>query len=112
MTTDMLPLLGYALFVLVFTGFFYKVFAFIIEMYAKENEEDRLSTTLVFIGLSSVLIWYYSRWYEGVVDHPGVTPLLLAVALGLARYKHRDLFKDDDTSEGPVEPSPEDNPDE
>lgn len=105
-----LELLGHGVFICIFVGFFYKCFGILIESSSPRTQpDDRIRFPFLLIGVSAVFMFYYTRWYEVVADQPGVTPVMLAIALGLARYKHRELFKDDDdTSETPTDPSPED----
>lgn len=96
-----------ALFITIFSSFFYKQFSVLITTYTKaETEESNVGLALKLMLLIAFLSWYYHAFYEFVAEKPGVTPLMFVIALGLARYKHRDLFKDDDNPEEPLDPEP------
>lgn len=90
-------LLGIAFFAIFWIFIFFKGFSFLIEESPRKPIEERVGLVMPFIAFSTFLMWYYAQWYETIADKPGATPLLLMIALGLARYKHRDLFTDNDT---------------
>lgn len=100
--------LGITLFTLVFTAFFSKGFSHLIRESVNPDENKRLSPVFLLIAGIAILMWYYRSWYPFVAEWPGLTPFIIAVALGIARYKHRDLFReDDDNPEEPMDPEPE-----